>query len=504
MKLTEEQELIVSHQGDAVCNAVAGAGKSSVLVEYARRRVNKRGLYLGYNRSVKEEAIHKFKKGGCPLVVAETAHSLAYRLMRVKENFELQESGNIPIYDCVSLCQAIPGTSSALASDLDQLVFARHVLSWLSAYCNSTAETPGDYNYLFTIQDAAGQYFVEKHYSRLNQAVTKIFEGMKNNKIPLIHDAYLKLFQLSRPNLDEFDFVAFDEGQDACPTMLDIFLRQRGDKIIVGDSQQSIYGFRGAVNSLQQVDFKKFSMSASWRFGEEIAENALEALELKKIFGRHKSDFKLLGCGRPVEKRSSTAVVARSNLELLDRAIDAVKKFGVDKICFEGNLSSYSYMGGGGASLYDVLLLFLNRKDKVKNEFIASFEGYGALKEYVTLAEDKDLGLMMMIAQKHGREMFDHLRSLKDAHCPKKQAEMVFSTVHKAKGMEYDLVYLAPGFITEADIYKKLGEIEEARMEGAQKQSALDALEEEINMLYVGITRAKDFVVMLDKDDSAG
>lgn len=500
MKLTEEQELIVSHEGDAVVNAVAGAGKSSTLVAYAQRRKNKRGLYLGYNRSVKEEAIHKFRKGGCPGVVAETAHSLAYRLLGVRDNFELQETGNISIYECVKLCQSVTGGATALSSDLDQLVFARHVLFWLSAYCNSIVETPGDYNYLATIQDDAGQYFVEKHYPRLRAAVTGIFDGMVNKKIPLIHDAYLKMFQLSKPQLDEFDFVAFDEGQDACPTMLDIFLRQRGSLVIVGDSEQSIYSFRGAVNSLQKVDFKRFMMSASWRFGEEIAGYAVEALELKHLFGRFKKDFKLQGCGKPVAKRTSTAVVSRSNLALLDQAIDAVKEMGVERICFEGNLSTYTYMGSGGASLYDVLLLFLKRKDKIKNEFIASFEDYGALKEYVTLAEDKDLGLMMGIAQKHGREMFDHLRNLKEAHCAKNKAEMIFSTVHKAKGQEYDLVYLTPDFITQPDILKRMDEIKGLRMDSRQEKTAIDALEEEVNMLYVGITRAKDHVIMLEKN----
>ena len=38
------------------------------------------------------------------------------------------------------------------------------------------------------------------------------------------------------------------------PTVLDIFDKQRHNKIIVGDPNQQIYMFRGAVNALDSID----------------------------------------------------------------------------------------------------------------------------------------------------------------------------------------------------------------------------------------------------------
>ena len=44
-----------------------------------------------------------------------------------------------------------------------------------------------------------------------------------------------------------------DEGQDMNPTILDIFNNQDINKIIVGDPNQQIYAFRGAVNALGTI-----------------------------------------------------------------------------------------------------------------------------------------------------------------------------------------------------------------------------------------------------------
>jgi superfamily I DNA/RNA helicase len=50
----------------------------------------------------------------------------------------------------------------------------------------------------------------------------------------------------------------FDEGQDASPAMLAIFLKQKGVKVIVGDTHQQIYAWRYAVNSLAKADFTNY------------------------------------------------------------------------------------------------------------------------------------------------------------------------------------------------------------------------------------------------------
>lgn len=47
------------------------------------------------------------------------------------------------------------------------------------------------------------------------------------------HDAYLKLYQLSDPQLD-YDCILLDEAQDTNPVLGAIVAGQRGQKIFVG------------------------------------------------------------------------------------------------------------------------------------------------------------------------------------------------------------------------------------------------------------------------------
>ena len=80
MQLTPEQQLIINSTGNIKINAVAGSGKTTTIVEYAKSRPkNSKILYLAFNKSVKLEAIKKFESQGLKNVKVETAHSLAYK-----------------------------------------------------------------------------------------------------------------------------------------------------------------------------------------------------------------------------------------------------------------------------------------------------------------------------------------------------------------------------------------------------------------------------------------
>ena len=57
LSLTPEQEAILQSTGDIRINAVAGSGKTTTIIEYARTRpAGSRIMYLAFNRSVKMEA----------------------------------------------------------------------------------------------------------------------------------------------------------------------------------------------------------------------------------------------------------------------------------------------------------------------------------------------------------------------------------------------------------------------------------------------------------------
>jgi superfamily I DNA/RNA helicase len=311
---------------------------------------------------------------------------------------------------------------------------------------------------------------------------------MDKGEIEIIHDFYLKKFQLENPKLN-FDYILFDEGQDASPAMLDIFLKQKVTKVIVGDTHQQIYGWRFAVNSLEKADFNTLNLSTSFRFSQDIANLANEILKWKNHLTEYNA-ITITGKGNNKELKTK-AVLARTNLGLLLKAIEYVtEKKDLKHIYFEGNINSYTY-ADEGASLYDVLNLYNSNRNLIKDKLVKAMNNIGKLEEYIDKTEDVQLSMMLDVVKQYGNSIPGIIKSIKDRHVQndeKEKAEIIFSTVHRCKGMEYDAVQLVNDFITEEKLQKIKSEPEEA--------PAKAKLNEEINLLYVAVTRTKNNIHM--------
>ena len=73
---------------------------------------------------------------------------------------------------------------------------------------------------------------------------------------------------------------------------------------------------------------------------------------------------------------------------------------------------------------------------------IKSMKNMKELEDYIEKTEDIQLGMMVKIVKKYGNEIPSLLKSLKELHTGdenRDKAEMIFSTVHRAKGMEYEI-----------------------------------------------------------------
>jgi len=271
--------------------------------------------------------------------------------------------------------------------------------------------------------------------------------------------------------------------------MLDVFLKQKALKVIVGDTHQQIYSWRHAVNSLQKTNFQTLHLSTSFRFPQSIADLAKAVLKWKVHLDKTE-DIPITGQGTS-DKLLSQATIGRTSLGLLLKAIDYITDTrNVKGIYFEGNFNSYTY-AEDGASLYDVLNLFNHNHAMIKDKLIKSMKDVDELEEYVEKTEDVQLAMMMHLVREYKNEIFDIIKRLKELHVrdeDRSKAEMIFSTVHKAKGMEYDIVHLAPDFITEEKIQRLTGNKRDNETQPLDHRS----LNEEINLLYVAITRTKN------------
>ncbi len=479
MELTPEQQVVINSSGNLVINAVAGSGKTTTLIEYAKSRPpQSKILYLAFNKTVKTEAVQKFKAAGLTNVKVETAHSLAFDHIIKFSKYQVVQG-----YKSYELCDILNMQSGDRHTDY---IIASHVNKFISLFCNSKAAKVQELNYKEEITDAKAKTFVNNFYSRIEQHTRELLAKMDKGEIAVTHDFYLKKFQLSNPVLP-YDYILFDEGQDASAAMLEVFLQQKAVKIIVGDMHQQIYGWRYAINSLQQVDFPVYNLSSSFRFDDEVALVANKILNWKKHL-KQPPAVKIIGAGQPAESNRTRATLGRTNLSLLLNAIAQWQHGEIKSIYFEGNINSYTF-ADEGASLYDVLNLYNGKPDKIKDKLIGSMKTMKELEDYIEKTEDASLGMIVEVVKEFGNRLPGLISELKDNHtAAKEDAEMIFSTVHRCKGMEYDEVTLLKDFITEEKLLKYI-----AQAGGdAMTEKAKSKLAEEINILYVAATRAKN------------
>jgi len=482
MHFTDEQEAVFAAGGDIKINAVAGSGKTTVLIEYAKRRPRRnRILYLAFNRSVRLEAQNRFTREGLSNVDVQTAHSLAFR--RIAGPLGYKVSSGYRIHEIAEILAIKPVSKDPLSVFL----IAHHVLKFTAFFCNGVTQKVQQLDYRATIADPHAKSLVNHYYDHIEKYTRIFLAKMDKKEIAATHDFYLKKFQLSKPILG-YDAILFDEGQDASAVMLDVFLAQPALKVIVGDVHQQIYGWRFAVNALKSVHFAQHALTTSFRFNENVAGLAVECLRWKERLGEQVS-LCIRGVGLN-KKIASRATIARTNLALLKNAIDAVQHDrSLKKLYFEGNINSYTY-AADGASIYDVLNLYQDNKTYIRDPLIASMGTYKQLTEYAETSEDMELRMLIDIVDAYGTQLPALLKKVTALHVDdsrRGEADMIYSTVHRCKGMEYDSVTLADDFVNEDRIKKCIGNEKEKPVDRSK-------LLEEINLAYVAVTRCKNFI----------
>lgn len=306
MQLTPEQDRIVSSRaGRLAVQARAGSGKTSTVRAYAAARPRSRVLYVAFNKAIQLEAASKMPAN----VTCRTTHSVAYRVATQLFGADVQAKvGNT--YPS-TVAKAL-GCSPLAATGAQQAV---------QRWCGSLDEEIGALHIPPDIAKRAGG---ADGLVPLARALWGRMMDPRHRDVRMPHDGYLKLFQLDRPILRGYDTIAVDEAQDLNPCTLDIVRHQRCAQILVGDSAQAIYQFRGAVNALALFDAQeRLQLTKSFRFGQGIAALA------NALLGHFKDDFTspIVGAGQPqrtamsVDSRRSFAVIARTNAVIFEEAV---------------------------------------------------------------------------------------------------------------------------------------------------------------------------------------
>ncbi|NWU97153.1 FBH1 helicase, partial [Upupa epops] len=273
INLTHEQQRILNHRierGQVVkIMAFAGTGKTSTLVKYAEKFADLNFLYVAFNKSAVERGKRIFPTN----VTCRTFHSLAFGSIGklYKEKGRLSFS-KMSVYAISFLLQNRHGQSL--------FVRGKTVLETLENFFASSDEEICEEHAPVWFKNTHGE---RKLISSAEKTISveeareiwykmKKLDGDVEKKYKMTCDGYLKLWQLSKPQLSDYDAIFVDEAQDCTPAIMDIVVSQTCGIVLVGDPHQQIYKFRGAINTLYMVPHSHiYFLTQSFRFGPEIA-----------------------------------------------------------------------------------------------------------------------------------------------------------------------------------------------------------------------------------------
>jgi superfamily I DNA/RNA helicase len=300
-------------------------------------------------------------------------------------------------------------------------------------------------------REKINNFYQNLSYTLLNYSrdLWRLQKSPSSKIVPADHDTYLKLYQLKKPIIDQYDYIMLDESQDANGCLLDIILNQNCQIIYVGDEYQQIYGYRGTTNAMKSVEGSTLYLTQSFRFGKAIANKANEILhELK-------SDVNLKGLSSITSKiedinKPPYTYLARTNSTLFDRYIDAVSS-GL-KCSLATNVEDTVRL------LTAMYFLWNDKKSEVRDDSVSVFKKWEDLVAFADNEKDQDLLNGIKFIDTHQSKTLDMINIIRQSSKIKEdQADIIFTTAHKAKGREWNQVKLADDFnYSKSDSEKNL------------------------------------------------
>jgi UvrD-like helicase C-terminal domain/AAA domain len=465
MTPTVEQEQVVEavRAGGAVkVKAYAGAGKTSTLRMAAEARGRARGLSLAFNKEIANEAARKFPQN----TRCRTVHSLAYSGTRPEITRKLRNPVEPPHQLALRYGFGKLRLPTTIGKDLElsPSKVARMVMDGAARFCRSAQSEPLAWHIPVEaiVKDEEAEHLRES----LLPSVKRLWSEYLDPAAPsaISHDCYVKLWQLSRPRIGA-DFVLFDEAQDADGLMLSVLRAQQCQVIYVGDPYQQIYEWRGAVNAMEHIRAPEFALTESFRFGPAIAQLASRVLQLMDeqtpVRGQDHVASRILHDSSPGQDRFD-AILCRKNATVLTHLAQGIGRG--DRVAVRANVDELRAFADGAEQLM--------RGQRVAfPATLALFETWDEVQEYAESFAGRDLKPLVSLIDNEG---VDYLRLILTRVSPEDEADYIVSTIHRAKGLEWDGVKLA------GDFKFKNGD-----------DGKLSMAPEEMRLLYVAMTRAK-------------
>ncbi|WUR86808.1 UvrD-helicase domain-containing protein [Streptomyces sp. NBC_01262] len=447
-----------------VLQAGAGTGKTTTLALLAAT-TPRRGRYIAFNKAIATDAATRFPS----TVQCKTAHALAYAAIGHRYRDRL----NSPRQPGWKTGQALGITKPARIGgrDLSAKTLSNTALRTVTHYCHSADPTLARHHVPRLRGLEADQLHTQLAAVVLPYAARAWADLQHPDQgvVRFDHDHYLKIWALSEPKIPA-DYLLLDEAQDTNPVVEQVFTAQRdhAQLVMVGDSAQAIYGWRGARDVMAGFDGTALTLSQSFRFGPHLATEANRWLAI---------------AGAPIRLDGTDAIP--TELGTVDEPDAVLCRTNVGAIAeVMHHLAAGRGVGlvGGGEALRALATAArdLTEGRRTWHPELVLFPTWGELREYAEHdPAGHDLLPLVDLVDKHGADvLLNAINQLTHEH----HAEVTISTAHKAKGREWANVKIAGDFTAPKDTDQKdeNGRPVPGPIEGAEARLA-----------YVAVTRTR-------------
>ncbi len=469
--------------GNAVIKATAGSGKTQTAVSAMKLIPSKeKCLFLAFNKSIADELNKKLEK--YPNVTARTSHSLG--LLMLRRNF-----GN--------------------GVDIDEYKYRTYTKSHITELTTVSEQIQNR----FELEDYINSILLLNDFARFNycQSEKEIDEIAKKYSIPINFDecqVVLKILKWGKENTEtidytdmiwlpvelslkplglQYDWIIIDECQDISCIAFELFKKcfKRGTRFVaIGDNFQKIYEFCGASekafeNMCSMPNTQIFELPISYRCDKKIVQLANKFVPSMKsredaeegvifenchIKDLQEGDMVLARTKAPLVKLYTKLLTKKMACYIKgqDIASNLIKIINsIDKPILNADLKTDGFF----LRLYEKLF-----KDRNKLMQKRGLDYDDATLASSIMEQYDNINTLLILAKGfvYKDELIKHIKTI----FKENENGICLSTIHKAKGLESNNVYI----LCHSKMPSSL-----AKLDWEKKQ--------EQNLIYVAYTRAK-------------
>ena len=485
-------DFIKNGQGNLVVEAAAGAGKTYTLIKCIEEIPGDKNILLtAFNSDIAK--VLKRKAKDFYNVNVSTLHSLGRQMLQ--RNFT-ESSLELDEFKYKSYINTnIKSLSSINTYELGKRDFARY-MSNIEAYIN--------FGRAYLCQTVRDLDFIEDRYDIETIADEKeiALDALEYGKHNLEQIDYTDMIWLPnvlycKPIGMQFDWIFLDEAQDLSVCQREILLKCRKINTrmcFFGDAEQSLYSFASSdpesFRRLKEIpNTTSLPLSISYRCAKNIvdfAKKIVPSIECNNDGrnGEVKYDVPLS------EVKDGDMVLCRNNAPLMKVYVDFIK---AGKKCFirgkDIGLNLKNMVKRTGINVLNKSLqedgVFVRLYDALFdniNELVDKYHiTYSDAVESSIVANKLDMIKALEILSDDINTADELIEKISNIFSDRKKGGISLSTVHKAKGLEAENVYIACRELMPSSRAKKDWEIRQ-----------------EYNLMYVAYTRAKDILGFID------